>query len=126
MNSQDVRFDSEGCPLAGSFCEAADPVAAALLLAGSGRSDRDSDALLPLHGTLRIGVSRAIAEALAGARVSTLRYDKRGVGASGGDYFRAGMAQGLAGARAALSWLAATTAGLPLLAVGQRGRCVSR
>jgi hypothetical protein len=31
MNSQDVHFDSDGCPIAGSFTEVADPVAAALL-----------------------------------------------------------------------------------------------
>jgi uncharacterized protein len=50
--------------------------------------------------------------------VPTLRYDKRGIGASEGDYLRAGMAERLADVRAALSWLAARTAGLPLLAVG--------
>jgi pimeloyl-ACP methyl ester carboxylesterase len=50
--------------------------------------------------------------------VATLRYDKRGVGASGGDYLRAGMTQNLADARAALGWLAGRAAGLPLLAVG--------
>jgi uncharacterized protein len=50
--------------------------------------------------------------------VATLRYDKRGVGASGGDYLRAGLAQNLADAHAALGWLAGRAAGLPLLAVG--------
>jgi pimeloyl-ACP methyl ester carboxylesterase len=118
MSSEEVSFDSGGCALAGTFTEAVDPVAAALLLAGSGRSDRNSDARLPGGQTLRIGVDRAVAEALAGARVSTLRYDKRGVGASGGDYLRAGMDDRRADARAALGWLSARTAGLPLLAVG--------
>jgi uncharacterized protein len=47
-----------------------------------------------------------------------LRYDKRGVGASGGDYLRAGMDVRRADAQAALGWLAARTTGLPLLAVG--------
>jgi pimeloyl-ACP methyl ester carboxylesterase len=118
MNSEEVSFDSSGCALAGTFTEAANPVAAALLIAGSGRSDRDSDARLPGGQTLRIGVNRAIAEALAGARVSTMRFDKRGVGASRGDYLRAGMDDRRADARAALGWLSARTAGLPLLAVG--------
>lgn len=67
---------------------------------------------------LRIGVDKGIAGALAGARVCALRYDKRGVGASGGEYLRAGIDDRLADARAALGWLAARTGGLPLLAIG--------
>ena len=63
---------------------------------------------------LRIGVDKAV----AGARVCALRYDKRGVGASGGDYLRAGMDDRRADARAALGWLAARAGGLPLLAIG--------
>lgn len=118
MRSEEVSFDSGGDTIAGTLAEAADPVAAALLITGSGRTDRDSDARLPLQPALRIGVTRAIAEALAGAGVSSLRYDKRGVGASPGDYFRIGMGGRRADARAALSWLAARTAGLPLLAIG--------
>jgi pimeloyl-ACP methyl ester carboxylesterase len=118
MNGEEVSFDSGGCALAGTFTEAANPVAAALLLPGSGRSDRNSDARLPGGQTLRVGVDRAVAGALAGARVSTLRYDKRGVGASGGDYLRAGMDDCRTDARAALGWLSARAAGLPLLAVG--------
>ena len=118
MNSQDVHFDSDGCTIAGSFTEVADPVAVVLLITGSGRVDRDSDAQLPLHKTLRTGVTKAVAESLAAARVATLRYDKRGIGASEGDYLRAGMAERLADVRAALSWLAARTPGLPRLAVG--------
>ncbi len=94
------------------------PVAAALVLAGSGKANRDSDARLPGHRMLRAGVTKAVAGALAGAQVSTLRYDKRGIGASSGDYLRAGMTQRLADARAGLGWLAARAAGLPLLVVG--------
>ena len=92
--------------------------AAALLIPGSGKTDRDSDVRLPLHQMLRGGITRQVSDALIGARVSTLRYDKRGVGASEGDYLSIGMAQRLTDARAALGWLAAEAAGLPLLAVG--------
>lgn len=83
--SSDVRFDSEGFLIAGTLTQVPAPVAAALVLTGSGRLDRDSDA--KLHGLplLRTGVTRQVAEALNAARVVTLRYDKRGVGASGGD-----------------------------------------
>jgi uncharacterized protein len=82
------------------------------------RTPRDSDVHLPLHQMLRSGITRQISDALVAARVSTLRYDKRGVGASGGDYLSVGMAQRLADARAALGWLATAAAGVPLLAIG--------
>jgi alpha/beta superfamily hydrolase len=67
---------------------------------------------------LHIGVDKAIASALAETGVSVLRYDKRGVGASGGDYLRAGTDDRRTDARAALGWLAARVGGLPLLAIG--------
>ncbi len=118
MRYQEVSFDSNGCAIAGTFTEATMPVAAALVLAGSGKVNRDSDARLPGHRMLRAGVTKAVAGALAGAQVSTLRYDKRGIGASGSDYLRAGMTQRLADARAGLGWLAGRAAGLPLLVVG--------
>ena len=118
MTGTDITFDSGGCTLAGTYAEAASPVAAALLIVGSGKTDRDSDVRLPLGQTIRGGITREIAERLAPAGVSTLRYDKRGVGASGGDYYTVGMDQRLADARAALDWLAARQPGLPLLVVG--------
>lgn len=118
MSAREVSFDSGGCALAGTYDEAINPVAAALLISGSGKTDRDSDVHLPLHQMLRGGITRQISDALVAARVCALRYDKRGIGASGGDYLSVGMTQRLADARAALGWLAATAAGLPLLAIG--------
>jgi len=44
MPSEEVTFCSGGCTIAGTFTEAADPVAAALLITGGGRSDRNADA----------------------------------------------------------------------------------
>jgi uncharacterized protein len=118
MNGQEVRFNSDGCTIAGTFTEPTRPIAAALLITGSGKVNRDSDAQLPLHQSLRTGVTKAAAEALASVQVAALRCDKRGVGASDGSYYEAGMAERLADARAGLSWLAARADGLPLLAVG--------
>ena len=118
MTERNVTFDSGGCTLAGMYTEVVQPAAAALLISGSGQTDRNSDVRLLLHQFLRGGITSAVAEALAAVQVSTLRYDKRGVGASGGDYWTAGMAQRLADARAALGWLATQAAGLPLLVVG--------
>jgi uncharacterized protein len=118
MSHADVTFDSDGCALAGTYTEVPDPVAAALLISGGGKTDRDSDVKLPLGQTLRGGITRAVAGALEGARVSSLRYDKRGVGASGGDYYTVGMERRLADARAALGWLADRNPRLPLLVIG--------
>ncbi|MGH3300923.1 MAG: alpha/beta hydrolase [Streptosporangiaceae bacterium] len=118
VHISDVRIDADSCVLAGTYAEAAEPVAAALLIVGSGRTDRNSDVRLPGGQKLRGGITRAIADALGPAGVSTLRFDKRGVGASGGDYLSTGMAQRYADVCQAREWLAGKTAGLPLLAVG--------
>jgi uncharacterized protein len=118
MSSQDIAFNSEGCTLAGTYAEAAQPVAAALLIPGSGKTDRDSDVRLPLHQVLPAGITRQVSDALVAAQVSTLRFDKRGVGASGGDYMTSGMEQRYADVQAAFGWLAGTAGGLPLLAIG--------
>jgi uncharacterized protein len=116
----DAYFYSDGTLIAGTLAEVPHPVAAAVLITGSGKINRDSDARLGRRGpaVLRTGVTRQVAEALGAANVATLRYDKRGVGASGGDYLRAGLTENLADARAALRWLAARFPGLPLLTVG--------
>jgi pimeloyl-ACP methyl ester carboxylesterase len=116
--AHEVRVDGTDHVLAGTFTPIPGAVAAALLLPGSGRTDRDSDARLPGGMTLRAGITRAIAAALAGAGVSTLRYDKRGVGASEGDFWRAGLDDMFADARTARAWLAAHAPGLPVLVIG--------
>ncbi|MQY30899.1 alpha/beta hydrolase [Nocardia aurantia] len=113
LTSEDVSFDGAGCRLAGTFAPVTDPVAAALLVPGSGRVDRDSNLRW-----LRLDLTRLLAETLAPLGVSTLRYDKRGVGASGGDYLSTGFDRRRDDARAALDWLAGRLPGVPLLIVG--------
>ena len=76
------------------------PHPAALLIVGSGEVDRDSD-----HRSLALGVTRELAAALAAAGVATLRYDKRGVGASGGEYLSATFDDARADAEAAVTAL---------------------
>ncbi|MDA8321488.1 MAG: alpha/beta fold hydrolase [Actinomycetota bacterium] len=73
---------------------------------------------MPLGQKLRGGITRVIAERLDAIGVSSLRFDKRGTGASEGDHLRAGMDQRLADVRAARDWLAARAPGLPLLVIG--------
>ena len=109
--AEDVSFANGGLTLAGTFTTVESPRAAALLIAGSGETDRDSNT-----PKLRLGLTVAIAEALQAASISSLRFDKRGVGACDGK--RGGVTDNLADARAALAWLAERTSGLPLFAVG--------
>jgi uncharacterized protein len=61
------------------------PVPAVLLAAGSGPLDRDSN-----HRRMRFDVTRQLAHALATGGMASLRYDKRGVGESPGDWRAAG------------------------------------
>ena len=79
----DVHFYSAGTLIAGTLAEVSHPVAAALLITGSGKLNRDSDARLGRGGpvVLRTGITRQVAGALTAANVTALRYDKRGVGA---------------------------------------------
>jgi pimeloyl-ACP methyl ester carboxylesterase len=81
--------------------DGAGPSPAVVLAGGSGPLDRDSDTR-----RLRLGVGRQLAGALAAAGFASLRFDKRGVGASPGDWRRAGFTDDvddLAAARDALA-----------------------
>lgn len=60
---------------------------AVVLFTGSGAQDRDGDAVG--GGGVKLGLLRALAAALGGAGVVSLRCDDRGTGASTGDYGRA-------------------------------------
>lgn len=87
MITEEVTFTAaDGSVLAGTLQlpDGDPPRAAALLLVGSGEVDRDSN-----HPKLPLGITRELAAALAGSGVASLRYDKRGVGASDGDFLTA-------------------------------------
>ncbi len=100
--SRDVAFESGGLRLAGSYSEPARPGSfpALLMLAGSGQTDRDDNA-----PKLRIDALRQIAMFLALKGFASLRYDKRGVGDSEGDYWKTGFDDRLTDAAAGLAWL---------------------
>ncbi|MFR9803876.1 alpha/beta hydrolase [Pseudonocardia sp. RS010] len=100
-----IVVDSDGERLAGTLrlpAARTGPVPAVLLLPGSGPLDRDSD-----HRRATLGVTRLLADALADAGVASLRVDKRGTGASTGDFFRTGFLDTTRDAEAALAALAA-------------------
>ncbi|MGB0114683.1 MAG: alpha/beta fold hydrolase, partial [Ilumatobacteraceae bacterium] len=76
------------------------PGPAALLISGSGPIDRDSNTK-----RLPIDVMHQIADHLGSNGVTSLRYDKRGVGESDGDYLTAGFDDNIDDARAAITAL---------------------
>jgi uncharacterized protein len=105
MRDIDLTLPSDdGLPIAGTLTlpDGAGPHPAVLLLYGSGRADRDSNA-----GRLRLDLGGPLASALAAAGIATLRYDRRGVGATPGDWRTTGFTDNLDDAAAALRWLAA-------------------
>lgn len=98
----EVTFQSGSFYLAGTLMlpEPEGCFPAVLLLPGSGQVDRDENIK-----TMPINALREIAIYLAGQGIATFRYDKRGVGASQGDYYAAGFFDRVDDAAAALAWL---------------------
>jgi len=89
----------DGVGLAGTLTMpgAPGPRPAVLLLPGSGRVDRDSNA-----GRVRLNLGPALAAALAEQGIASYRYDRRGVGETPGDWHRVGFHQNRRDAAAAL------------------------
>ncbi|SCF12938.1 hypothetical protein GA0074695_3674 [Micromonospora viridifaciens] len=104
---RELTFTSAGHRLVGTLTIPDDPGPhpAALLLPGSGPLNRDGD-----HRRLRIGIQRDLATALAAAGIATLRYDRRGVGASSGRFLHTGFHDNVDDAQAALAALGADQA----------------
>ncbi|MFD1705176.1 alpha/beta hydrolase [Siminovitchia sediminis] len=76
---------------------------AILILPGSGSINRDGNAV---KGKFQFNVYKELAEYFTSLGFATLRYDKRGVGESGGDPLRAGLWDAAADAEAAVNFLA--------------------
>ena len=95
-------FPSGALTLAGTLTLPAGtgPFPAAVLVSGSGPIDRDSN-----MKRAQLDVMSQVAAHLAANGIASLRYDKRGVGESGGDYKAAGFFDNVADARAALDAL---------------------
>jgi pimeloyl-ACP methyl ester carboxylesterase len=79
--STDITLDTGAGMLAGTLTVPAGerPVPVALIIAGSGPTDRNGNSAMFPGGNNSL---RQLADALAAAGVASLRYDKRGVGAS--------------------------------------------
>lgn len=78
--TNEMTIDGGLAPLAGTFVmpDGTEPVPAVLIIAGSGPTDRNGNQLPAMSaGTLQL-----IAEGLAEQGIASLRFDKRGIGAS--------------------------------------------
>jgi len=102
MRETEVAIPADGITLAGTMAtpEGEGPHPTALLLAGSGPLDRDGN-----HKKFPLNTSRDLASLLATEGWASLRFDKRGVGASSGDYLSTGFFDELDDAHAAYRWL---------------------
>jgi len=86
MQEQDFVVDTASHRLAGTVClpDKEGPFTFVLMVHGSGPLDRDENT-----GTHKLNVFNAFAHHLADAGIASLRYDKRGIGESSGDFFTA-------------------------------------
>jgi pimeloyl-ACP methyl ester carboxylesterase len=102
MQEQEIRFRSDGLELAGTLAlpDKGSSFPGVLLIAGSGQVDRNEN-----HQKLRLNIFYDIAHYLAQNGIASLRYDKRGVGQSGGSYWSAGFSNNVQDALAALQYL---------------------
>jgi uncharacterized protein len=100
---QAVTFMSEGAKLSGTLTvpRSETPVPVILMLPGSGRTDRDDNAKW-----IAIDLFPRLIPVLTEGGFATFRYDKRGVGASEGDYWSSGFDDRFADAAGAIGWLA--------------------
>jgi hypothetical protein len=102
MSEQEVNFRSKGAELAGTLShpDSGGPFPALLLLPGSGQTDRnDNVKQFPINALAEVAAD------LLAHGFASLRYDKRGVGQSGGDYWATGFNDRYEDARAALQFL---------------------
>lgn len=75
---REVTLSSEPGPLAGTLLDAGPGAPAALIIAGSGPTDRDGNSPIGITAS----TYRLLADGLASEGITTLRYDKRGIAAS--------------------------------------------
>ena len=102
MRESEIRFKSGEIELAGTIAmpDGAGPYPAVLFICGSGKIDRNEN-----HKKMPLNVFYDISHFLAGKGIASLRYDKRGVGQSGGDFLSSGFNDNAGDAKAALQFM---------------------
>jgi pimeloyl-ACP methyl ester carboxylesterase len=105
VEESDIVFDSGGLRLAGTLTLGESPrhSACVLMIPGSGPVDRNEN-----HRRLRINVFGELARSLAERGFDSVRYDKRGVGASQGDFWSAGLNDNASDVSSAIDFLRAS------------------
>jgi pimeloyl-ACP methyl ester carboxylesterase len=103
MIQQQVAIEGKGARLAGTLTlpDEGNRFPGVLLIPGSGPVDRDENIK-----RFRLQITRRLAHHLAAMGLASLRYDKRGVGESSGDYFETGFNDNVDDASDALAFLA--------------------
>lgn len=102
MKEQDIGFVSDGFRLAGTLAlpDGEGPSPGAVFVVGSGEVDRNEN-----HKKMQVNVFNELARRLAERGFASLRYDKRGVGASEGEFLKAGFHDNVADAASALAFM---------------------
>jgi pimeloyl-ACP methyl ester carboxylesterase len=102
MKEQEIRFKSGGIEIAGTMAlpDSDGPFPCVLLIAGSGQIDRNEN-----NKKFHLNAFYDISHFLAKNGIASLRYDKRGVGQSDGDYWETGFYDNTLDALAALQYL---------------------
>lgn len=117
MTDLDLTFTADGRTFGATLTlpDGGGPCPGALLIPGSGPIDRDENTK-----RAKLAVFSQLAAHLAARGIATLRYDKRGIGASEGDYWTCGFHDNAHDAAAALAALRARpeVAGMPVYVVG--------
>ncbi|RSD26785.1 alpha/beta hydrolase [Mesobacillus subterraneus] len=106
MVKEEISFNSD-VTLKGTLLipdQGKDSYPTVLFLAGSGKLNRDGSTP---KGKFKFDLYKDLAELCTSMGFVTFRYDKRGIGESGGDYHTAGLSDALNDAEAALDLLAA-------------------
>ena len=102
MQEHEIRFKSNEIELAGTLTlpGSSGPFPGVLFITGSGQVDRNEN-----HKKLHLNIFDDISHYLAENDIASLRYDKRGVGESRGDYWTTGFYDNAQDATAALQYL---------------------
>ncbi len=100
MTSEQVEFQNGDVRLSGTLSVPDSSKGCVLLIHGSGPLDRDANTK-----TAKLNIFSTFAAELFEAGFASFRYDKRGIGASGGDYYEASQSDLVADGRAALEFI---------------------
>jgi len=102
MIEEDVIFENKSVKIAGTLTkpDSGSSFPCVLLIPGSGQVDRNEN-----HKKMRLNAIHDIAVYLANNGIASLRYDKRGVEASDGDYWKTGFYDNVLDAKASLRYL---------------------